>query len=280
MSCAVTTFDGSLVRGPSAREIRPRRGWQPLDWRELWRYRELLWFLALRDVQVRYKQTALGALWAVIQPLGMMVVLSFVLSRLLGQDKVADPIFLYAALLPWTFFAATVTASSNSLISNADMLRKIYFPRLLVPIAAIGAPLVDFAIALVVLAALMLWYGVDVTWQLALLAPLMLTVIVASAGVGVFMAAVTVTYRDFRYVVPFLISVGFFLSGVIYDAGSMHWMMHLNPMSGTIAGFRAAVLGSELNWVAWGISAAVAVALLVMGLTYFARSQRRFADVI
>lgn len=259
--------------------MMPRLSPAPTE-KELWRYRELLWFLALRDVQVRYKQTALGAMWAIIQPFMMMVVLSYVLKHYLGRAEESDPIFLYAGLLPWTFFAGAVIAATNSLITNADMLRKIYFPRILIPIASIGASVVDFVIAFGLLIVMMVWYGVGVSWQLALVPLLLLTAVIAALGIGILMSALSVAYRDFRYVVPFLVSIGFFLSGVMYKVDQVHWAMHLNPMSGTIAGFRAAVLCHDINWSAWGISACSAVVCLVMGLVYFARTQRQFADVI
>ena len=269
-----------LAPGSDVKELTAHRHHQLVDLSELWRYRELLWFLALRDIQVRYKQTALGALWAMIQPLAMMVVLSYVLRRFLGQAELADPIFLYAGLLPWTFFATAVTASASSLVVNADMLRKIYFPRLLVPLASVGAPLVDFAVAFAVLGGLMLWFGVAPGWSILLLPLLLISAIIAALALGVLMSALSVTYRDFRYVVPFLVSIGYFLSGTMFDVEQAHWLFHLNPISGVIAGFRAAVLDTGFPWLAWGISTISGVFWLLVGLAYFAGAQRRFADVV
>ncbi len=186
--------------------LRPRQGWQPINLSKLWRFRELLWFLALRDIQVRYKQTVLGVAWALVQPIALMIALTAVRQFILGGE--ADPVFVFAAILPWTFFAASVTGSTNSLVANAHMLRKIYFPRLLIPVAAVGAPLVDFGIAFLVLIAMMLlpWFGVALTWQLALL---VVATAIAALGVGIALSALTVAYRDFRYVVTLLVQLWF-----------------------------------------------------------------------
>ncbi|MAE61718.1 MAG: phosphate ABC transporter permease, partial [Planctomycetaceae bacterium] len=195
------------------RVLRARRGWQPIDVARLWRFRDLLWLLALRDIQVRYKQAALGAVWAVIQPLVLMIVFRTFLGRFTGR---VDPVELFCVLVPWMFFAATVTAASNSLVGNAELLRKVYFPRLIAPLAAVGAPLLDFGIAFVVLFGLMGWFGTTFSWQLAMLPLLVGSTIVAALGGGILMASLTVTYRDFRFVVPFAVQLGFFLTPVIY----------------------------------------------------------------
>ena len=269
-----------VVRADEPVRFRIQPGSKRLDPAELWRFRDLLRRLVVRDIQVRYKQTALGVLWAVLQPFGIMVVLSIVLERFLGQPQAANPVFLFAALVPWTFFASSVVASSNSLVGHASILSKTYFPRLLIPLSAAGAPLIDFAIAAGVLGGLMAWYGIHLSWRILLLPPLVLTTLMAALGVGVFIAVVTVAYRDFRYVVPFGVQVGFFLSPIMYPADGAPWVLCLNPMYGTIAGFRAAVLGTPVDYGAWLVSAASAALCLAVGLVYFARVERRFADVI
>ena len=267
--------------------IRPRRGWQPLGLAKLWRFRELAWSLAVRDVKVRYKQTVLGAAWAVIQPVTMMVVLTVFLGKGLGLESrtggVAYPVFLYAGLLPWTFFAGAVTGSANSLVANANMLRKVYFPRLAVPVAAVGVPLLDYAVSSVVLLGLIWWYQVPVTASLLLVPVLAVLTVVAALGVGVGLSGLTVKYRDFRYVLPFLVQVWFFVTPVVWPVSIVperyQWLLRLNPMGGTIEAFRAAVLGRAVDWPSLVLSALVAGATLVVGLFYFGQVERRFADV-
>lgn len=285
----VTTLTGMNLpaKGSQARSIvlKPRRGFQGIDFRRLWQFRELALCLALRDIQVRYKQTLLGAGWALIQPIAMMIALTAV-RRFMSQSSAgpADAVFVFAAVLPWTFFAGSVTASTNSLVSNAHMLRKVYFPRLIVPVAAVGAPLLDYIVAFVVLAALMLAYGVSFTAQLALLPALIVTTIIAALGVGVLLSALTVAYRDFRYVVTLLVQLWFFATPVIYGLDEMparyRWLMGLNPMGGTIEAFRNAVLGRPIDYALWAASASVASICLIVGLIYFSRAERKFADIV
>jgi lipopolysaccharide transport system permease protein len=272
--------------GAVVTHIRPRRGWQPLGLAQLGRYQDLLLFLALRDIQVRYKQTFLGAAWAILQPVASMMALLFLghLTGVAWRCEAPYAIFLFAGLLPWTFFAGAVNASSNSLVANAAMLRKIYFPRLIIPLASVGAPLVDYLVASVVLAALMLWYGVGVTSSLLFVPPLVLSTLLAALGVGVMLSALTAAYRDFRFVVGFLVQIWFFLSPVIYPVSFIperfRWFLALNPMYGTIEAFRAAILGRPLPFGAWAVSVVVSLICLVAGLAYFARTERRMADVI
>lgn len=273
--------------GAGVTVIEPRRGWQAVGLGKLWAHRDLLYFLAARDIQVRYKQTALGAFWAVLQPFVMMVVLSVFFGRVFDMSQktsVPYPVFVYAGLLPWMFFAAAVTASTNSLVTNANMLRKVYFPRIAVPVAAVGAPLLDYAVSFSVLLGLMGWYGVVPTGQLLVLPVCVLITVVAALGVGVLLSGLTVSYRDFRYVVPFMIQVWFFVTPVIWPVSVVperyHWLLRLNPMGGTIEAFRASVLGEVIDYGALGVSASVAVVSLVVGLVYFARVERRFADVV
>ncbi|MEZ6193532.1 MAG: ABC transporter permease [Phycisphaerales bacterium] len=268
--------------------IKPHRGLASLDPVELWRRRDLAWVLALRDLRVRYKQTLLGVSWAVIQPLATMVVLHIFFGKVMGMaERVGDvpyPVFLYAGLLPWTLFANAVTSSSNSLVGNAHILSKVYFPRLLLPLSATIVPVIDYCIAFAVLAGLMLWFKVPMTLGLLWLAPLILSTVIAVLGVGILLASLTVSYRDFRYVVPFMLQLWFFMTPVIYSIGFVperyQWLMNLNPMAGTIDAFRAAVLGQPVNIGAWLVSASVAVLTLLVGLMWFSKLERKFADVV
>ena len=291
----MSAFDATCSSIASAAEpgdeavsvIQPRKGWQKLDLRTLWQYRDLLRYLTLRDIQVRYKQTVLGAAWAVIQPVAMMLVACVFFGRLLGvaaKVPVPYPIFFFAGMLAWNFFAGAVNASSMSLINSAQMLRKVYFPRLIVPIASIGAPAVDLAISSLVLVALMFWYGVALSWQILLIPFITVSIVAAVLGVGLMLAAPNVAYRDFRHVVPVLPPLWVLVSPVIFPVAivpeSWQWVLHLNPMGGSIEAFRAAVLGSPLDYGAWAISTAASLLLLAGGLAYFTRTERRFADVV
>ena len=266
--------------------IEPRRGWHMLDWRELWAYRELLWVLTARDVKVRYKQTALGAAWAVIRPLLTMVIFSIVFGQLakMPSDGYPYPVFVYAALLPWTFFAAAITSSGQSLVGSANLVSKVYFPRLIIPLSSIGAGLVDLAIATVVLLAMMAWYGVGFTWNL-LAAPLLLAgVVFVALGVGTLLSALTVAYRDFTHLTPFLVQIWMYVTPVIYPVALVpeqwRWLLYLNPMTGLIEAFRSAFLGKPFDAGGIGLSFAVAFAIFALGVAYFERVERRFADII
>jgi lipopolysaccharide transport system permease protein len=273
--------------------IEPRRGLGTLGLAELWAYRELLYFLVWRDVKVRYKQTVLGAAWAILQPFLTMVVFTIFFGQLAGIDSqgLPYPIFSYAALLPWTFFAQGLTQSSNSLVGAANLIRKVYFPRLLVPAGAVLAGVLDFVLAFLVLLAMMAWYGIwpglDILWLPALL----LLALVSALGVGTWLAALNVQYRDVRYVVPFVVQIWLFVTPVIYSTeavtsklasvGLPVWLYGLNPMTGVVEGFRWALLdvGGKPGPVV-AASAAVAVLLLLSGATYSRHVERTFADVI
>ena len=272
------------VAPPAVRVVRPRRALELGLNAELWGYRDLLWVLAARDVRVRYKQTLLGAAWALLQPLMMMLVLTVLMGRVLGVERMSDPVYVFAGVLPWTFFAALVTAASASLVNNAHIITKIYFPRLLLPLASGGAPLVDLAMALVVLGGLMAAYGVAPTTGLLLILPLTLTIAVTGLALGVLLAAMTVAYRDLRYVVPFLLQVMFFLSPVLYPLErvpeSLRWVATMNPMAALIEQFRAAVTGGPVDGAGWSIAAGLSVAGLLASLVYFGRVERRFADIV
>ncbi len=273
---------------PAPLVIRPAGGWQPVDVRELWRFRELIFFLAWRDVKIRYKQTVLGAAWAVLQPAMMMAVFTVVFNRLadLKSGDVPYPLFVLAGLLPWTFFATGVTAAANSVVGSERLITKVYFPRLAVPLAALGPALVDFAVALGLLAALMAWYRTPPGPGL-LLAPVILGVLVlAAAGVGTLLAALNVVYRDFRHVVPFLMQVWMFATPAVYmqtdgtGGGRLQTLLALNPLTPLVGAFRASVLGGPVAWGPVLASAAVAAAVSLAACLYFRRAEDTFADVI
>jgi lipopolysaccharide transport system permease protein len=269
--------------------IVPPAGWQPVNVRELWQFRELLYFLTWRDVKVRYKQTVLGAAWAVLQPAMMMVVFTVFFSRMAGlsSGNLPYPVFCYMGLLPWTFFTTAIANAGNSVVNSERLITKTYFPRLAIPFAAVGAAVVDFLIAFLMLVALMLWYGVTPTWQLALV-PVVFAVIVALAvGVGTLLAALNVAYRDFRYVIPFLVQIWLFGTPTIYmqtakhdHGGVLRTLLALNPMTGLIAAFRAACSGMPINRGPFLLSAGTAVVLFLAGCLCFRRMERSFADVI
>jgi len=267
--------------------IRPSRGWVALKLRELWEYRELLYFLAWRDVSVRYKQTVLGAAWAIIQPFFTMIVFSIFFGRLaeIPSDGVPYPVFSYTALLPWQYFSTAMTNSSNSLVGSANLLSKVYFPRLVIPIASILPAVVDFVIAFVVLLGLMLFYGIMPTWNVIWLPLFLLLALVTALGVGLWLSAMNVQYRDIRYTVPFLIQFWMFASPVAYPSSMVpeRWraLYALNPMVGVIEGFRWALLGTDTApGPLVAVSAVMALVLLVSGAFYFRRMEKTFADVV
>jgi lipopolysaccharide transport system permease protein len=266
--------------------IEPIKGWRSLDLKELWAYRELFFVLTLRDIKVRYKQTALGITWAILQPVMMMIVFSVVFGKLakMPSHGYPYPIFVYAGLLPWTFFANAVSSSANSLIGSAHLVSKIYFPRLMIPLASIGAGIVDFAIASAFLLVLMVFYGVGWSFNL-LLAPLLVGgLIFISLGIGTFLCALNVAYRDFRYVIPFMIQFWLFATPVVYPASLVpqewRWLLYLNPMAGLIDGFRAALLEAPLDVGGLAISLVMSLALFLAGIAYFEKVERRIADII
>jgi lipopolysaccharide transport system permease protein len=270
--------------------LEPVRGRFRLNLREIWEYRELLAFLTWRDMKVRYRQTLLGAAWAVIQPLTAMVIFSLVFGRLAGLDSqgVPYPVYTYAALLPWTLFSAVLTRMSGSVVGNASLVSKIYFPRVLIPLASIGAALIDFLVAFAILVVMMLGYGMPVTWRLLALAPLTAVALATATGVGLWLAALNVRYRDVNYVVPFAIQILQFASPVAYGTAVIAaewpewtWLYGLNPLVGVIEGFRWALLGTD--WTPGGLvamSAVLSLALIVGSLAYFHRTEHLFADVV
>lgn len=266
--------------------IQPSKGWNLLSFRDIWAYRELLFFLTWRDVKVRYKQTALGAAWAILQPLFMMIVFTIFFGRLAAVDSVGIPypLFALAGLVPWTFFSNSVTASSNSLVGSANLITKVYFPRLIVPAAAMLAGLVDFVLAFSLLAVLMLYYRVSLTVQILFLPIVILLTILFALAIGTWTSALNVKYRDVRFVLPFLIQLWLFISSVILPSTSLglkwRWLLKLNPMSGIIEGYRAALFGTPFDWTALGIAALLTIVALIYGAYSFSRVERSFADII
>jgi lipopolysaccharide transport system permease protein len=267
--------------------IRPSKGWVALNLNDLWAYRELLYFLTWRDIKVRYKQTALGASWAIIQPLFTMLLFTLFFGKLakLPSDGIPYPIFAYAGLLPWTFFSNAVTNSGNSLVGSSNLITKVYFPRMIIPGAAVGAGLVDFAIAFVVLVGLMIYYGVALTPSLLALPLLLALTTLLALGVGMWTSALNVKYRDIRYALPFLIQLWMFASPIIYPASLMpqrwRWVLRLNPLTGIIEGYRASLLGrTPFDWPSLGISTVITLAILVYSAYSFRRMERTFADIV
>jgi lipopolysaccharide transport system permease protein len=252
---------------------------------ELWRYRELLYFLTWRDIKVRYKQTILGAIWAIMQPLLLMLIFNFVFARLGGikSDNVPYPIFAFAALLPWTFFANAVTTSGNSLVSNTNLITKVYFPRVIIPAASVAAGLVDFSVAFTLLIIMMVYYDVGLHAGLMLLPVFIVLVVMLALGIGMLMSALNVKYRDVRHALPFLMQVWMFASPVIYPVPTgwrWRWLFALNPMTGIIQGFRSALFEKPFDWFTLGTSAAITLLILIYAVFTFNRMEKSFADVI
>jgi len=265
--------------------IRAKSGWWRIDLWELWQYRELLFFLAWRDVKIRYKQTVLGLGWAVLQPALLMVAFVGFLSRHanLSSGDLPYPLFVLCGLVPWTFFTTAVTAAANSVLTSERLITKVYFPRLAIPFAAAGAAVVDFAVALVMLAVVVACYGHAVSAQV-LLAPLFMALILLTAvGLGTFLSAAVVAYRDFKYIIPFVVQLGLFATPSIYAVvafdGGPAWSW-ANPMSALIQGFRASILGGPIPWPAVAVSAVAAVGLFLSGCLYFRKVEDDFADII
>jgi lipopolysaccharide transport system permease protein len=273
---------------PAKTVIEPPRGWQLINVRELWQFRELMYFLTWRDVKVRYKQTLLGAAWAVLQPLMMMVVFTIFFGRMAGvpSGDLPYPLFAYSGLLPWTFFATAITAAGNSVVSSERLITKIYFPRLAVPFAAVGAAMVDFVIAFGLLIVMMAYYRMAPGVGL-LLTPLIFALItLAALGIGTLLAALNVAYRDIRHVIPFLVQLGMFATPTVYmqpKAAGGGWgpvLLALNPMTSLIAAFRASALGGPIPWGPLGVSSLAVVLALLVGCLYFRKVEDGFADII
>lgn len=263
--------------------IEPSSGWIPVNLKDLWHYRDLFYILMMRDIKVRYKQTFLGAAWAIIQPLFTMLIFTIFFGRLagLGSDGLPYPIFAYAGLLPWTFFSNAVTASGNSLVGNSNLITKVYFPRMVIPIASVAAGLVDLAIAFVLLVLMMFYYGVGLSLNVLMLPVFVLIFTALAVGIGMWMSALNVKYRDVRYALPFLIQLGMFASGIITPIPENYsWLMYINPVAALVEAFRAACFGKPFDWLHIGVAALITVAVLVFSAYNFRKMERGFADVI
>lgn len=268
--------------------IEPSKSWVALNLRDLWAYRELLYFLTWRDVKVRYKQTLLGVAWAIIQPLLTMLISTLIFGRLGGigahTGGVPYPIFAYAGLLPWTFFSNAITTSGNSLVGSANLITKVYFPRMIIPGAAVAAGLVDFLIAFVLLIGLMLYYKVTLTWNLLLFPGLVFLTTLLAIGVGMWLSALNVKYRDIRFALPFIVQLWMFVSPVFYPASLLpeKWRLafQLNPLTGIIEGYRSSIFGRPINWTSLGISTFITLILLVYASYSFRRMEKSFADIV
>ncbi len=266
--------------------IEPSRGWVSLKLGELWEYRELLYFLTWRDIKVRYKQTAIGAAWALIQPFFTMLIFTFIGS--LGKipsDGIPRPIFCYAALVPWMFFANGLTQSSNSLVGSSNLITKVYFPRLTIPLATVLSGLVDFVLAFCLLLVMMAWYGIWPTINLIWFPLFLLLALVTSLGVGLWLSALNVQFRDVRYVVPFLTQFWMLATPIVYSSSllkePLRSLYGLNPMAGVVEGFRWALLGTNRPaGPLFFVSAAAAVLILIGGAFYFRRMEKTFADIV
>lgn len=267
--------------------IEPTASGVRVDLRELWEYRELLYFFVWRDIKVRYKQTVIGAAWAIIQPVMTMVVFSIFFGGLakIPSDGLPYPIFFYSALLPWNYFAQALTSTTNSMVENQRLITKVYFPRLILPIAAVATGLVDFAVAFSVLIGMFVWYGITPSPAILLLPLLLLLTVVTALGVGLWLAALNALYRDVRFVIPFCIQVWLFASPVVYPSSLVpsewQWLYGLNPMAGVISGFRWAVTGSgQPPNLLLAASAVAMVVILVVGLRYFQRAEETVVDTM
>ena len=267
--------------------IRPKRTFSWADLKELWQNQELLYFFTWRDLKIRYKQTLVGIAWAVFQPLTTMAIFTILFGMFakIPSDNIPYPIFVFAGLLFWQLFSASLAQTSNSLVANQNLLTKVYFPRLLLPVSSIFSNLVDFAIASVILAVLMIWYGfIPQLWGLLILPLLIIITSIFAVGLGLSLAALNVKYRDVKYALPFFIQMLMFVTPVIYSPsifGTYSWILAINPMTGVIKAARAALFGLQpINWGLLGLSALAACIILAIGIIYFKRTERYFADLI
>ncbi len=267
--------------------IEPKNGWIHFNLQEVWKYRELLYFLTKRDIKVRYKQTVLGGLWAIIQPLFTMIIFTIIFGRLakVPTDGIPYPLFVYAGLLPWTYFANALTASGNSLVGSANLISKVYFPRLIIPTSSSLAGLLDFCIAMIVLGVLMIYYQFPPGIGLLLFPFLVVLTFMCAVGAGLWLSALNVEYRDIRYAIPFLIQIWMFVSPVIYPVSIVEekyqWLLSLNPMGGVIKAYRSSLLGHvPIDWYLLGISSSIIIFLFLSGMYYFKSIEKKFADVV
>jgi lipopolysaccharide transport system permease protein len=266
--------------------ISPPRKWVPVDFHELWNYRELLLSFTVRDIKIRYKQTALGFLWAIIQPLFMMVIFTVIFGGFakIPSDGLPYPLFSFAALLPWMLFSEGLTRSTMSMVANANIMTKVYFPRLIMPISGILSPLVDFVVSISILVVMMVYYGFVPTINVVFLPLFILLALATSLGIGLWLSALNVKYRDFQYTVPFIIQLWMYASPVVYPASmipeSIRFLYGLNPMVGVIEGFRWALLGTAMPRGILFVSIGVVAIILISGMFYFRRMEQYYADVV
>lgn len=285
-SLAPEHCNGSAVPGDPLILIESEDKGSPLNLREIWAYRELLYFLTWRDIKIRYKQTLVGAGWAIIQPLFAMLLFTLLFGKLgrIPSDNIPYPLFAYAGLLPWTFFANAVTNSGNSLVGSTSLITKVYFPRMIIPAAAVAAGLVDFLIAFLLLIPLLIYYRISPTLNLLLLPLFFILTTLLALGVGMWMSALNVRFRDVRYALPFMIQLWLFASPVIYPSSMVpekwKWILSLNPMTGIIEGFRASLFGKQFEWQPILVSTVLTLILLVWSAYMFQRVETTFADIV
>jgi lipopolysaccharide transport system permease protein len=276
----------SIVSDEPIVVIEPTKSWVAVDLRDLWAYRELLYFLTWRDVKVRYKQTALGIVWVILQPLLSTLIFTIFLGKLarVPSDGVPYPLFVFAAMLPWTCLSSSVTSCSTSLVGNANLITKIYFPRLLMPAAAVAARTVDFAVSFVILIGLMIYYGAVISRTLLLLPLLVILILALALGFGIWVAGLNVKYRDVGVMLPVGLQLWMFASPVVYPSSLVpakyQWLYHLNPLAGILDGFRASLFGREIDWPALAFATVFIFALLVYSAYAFRRMEKTFADVV
>lgn len=280
--------DPPNATAPEAHElvIRPSSGWMAIDWREMYDYRELLAFFIWRDISARYKQTILGGAWAILQPLIMVAIFSFMTryAKIQMPSNLPYPVFIFAALIPWTMFAQGMPAAATCLINSLNLVTKVYFPRLFMPISAAAVYLVDGALSFLVYGAILFHYGITPAWTIVFLPFLFLLTLIATLSIGILLAGLTLFYRDFKHIVPFMVQIMMYVSGIFFPVDMIperyHWLVSLNPMFGIIDGYRAAILGTPLHWNCFLISSAVAIGLFVFSIHYFRRTERLFADYV
>lgn len=278
--------NGSTAGGPAPTVVIDPSGRFALDLRELWAHRDLLYFLTQRDIKLRYRQTLLGVIWAVLQPVLPMIVFTLLFGRLahVPSEGMPYPIFVYAGLLPWTFFNSSVANATTSLVGNALLITKVYFPRLVIPGAVVAAGLIDFGISTVILGCLMVYYHVHATWNLFLLPPLVLLTTMLTFALGLWMSALNVRYRDLRFALPFALQILLYVTPVIYPVNfipkTYRWALILNPLSGLIQGYRSAFLGRPIDWSALSLAAVIATIILGLATHSFRNMERELADII
>lgn len=289
MSADATGARAAEAAAARVTRIRPTRSAFGVDLRELWTYRDLLFFLVWRDVKVKYKQTAIGIVWAILQPLVSMILFSVIFGHLAGikpeQSDIPYPLFVFAGLLPWMYFSGSLTMSSTSLVGNSNLITKVYFPRLIIPLASIFSPLIDFLFAFTVLVGMFAWYGRAPDWHAVAIPAFLLTALLTAFGVGLWLSSLNVRYRDIPYAIPFLTQVWLYATPVIYPVSMIprdwRWLIAINPMTGVVEAFRWSVLGSGVpHYGIFGVSFLVGVLIAASGLWYFRRTERHFADII